>query len=154
MKARHTILTHVCNNHTKGIDSDTLGVDNLHLAYADDIAMVLRDLWHIGPSICKLFDLVGTISALFLNLNKCVCIPLWNFSECSVRTSLRRLIPAWSNFVIRGHGKYLGFQVGPSANTMEWDKIKSDVLKVARMIKDLHLPVFHSMLLFVHLLTL
>ena len=41
---------------------EVIGVDNLHVAYADDIAVVVGDLWQIGPSICKLFDLAGLVN--------------------------------------------------------------------------------------------
>ena len=125
-----------------------MGCNNLHLAYADDLAMVLHDLWASGPMISDLFVLIGQISALLLNLSKCVCIPLWHFSEGKVRAEIRSRIPLWSNFVIRSYGKYLGFQVGPGADNIEWDKIKFDILKVAQLIKDLKLPALHSMLLF------
>ena len=110
--------------------------------------MVLKDLWSMAPSICALFVLIGEISALHLNLGKCVCIPLWDFSESEVRDKLRRLIPLWSTFVVRGHGKYLGFQVGPTANNMEWDKLKFDILHIACIIKDLKLPPSRAMMLY------
>ena len=55
--------------------------------YADDLAVLLENIWVSAPHICRIFETVAQISQLVLNGKKCVVVPLWFFSECAVETT-------------------------------------------------------------------
>jgi len=124
------------------------GKDDLLLAYADDIALVIQNLSMRGPTFAQLFVVIGEISSLYLNLKKCVCIPLWTYTTETVRRFLHESIPQWKDFAIQDFGKYLGFLIGPGANNQEWNPICQEILKIAAMIRKLGLPKFHAISLF------
>ena len=77
---------------------------------------------------------IGKISNLVLNAKKCVCVPLWAFNDESVRQNLVVNIPRWSDFVISGYGKYLGFYLGPLAGDREWDNISRKMGEIVKLV--------------------
>lgn len=128
--------------------AQTIGPNDLIRGYADDIGMVLRNVWRDGPLISNMFQCIARISCLHLNGKKCIFIPLWQFSADGVSELLWSRIPAWSALLIKSYGKYLGFLIGPGAQNKEWDSIMPKVLETARFIKSLGLPKFHAFLLY------
>ena len=58
---------------------------------------------------------------LRLNASKCQCIPLCDASPEDMRERLRLGSPGWERMSVQGHGKYLGFVVGPEAGDQSWD---------------------------------
>ena len=128
--------------------------EDLLRVYADDTALILKNLFMNGFRFAEAFDLVGRISALKLNGKKCVCIPLWsNFDKDLIREFLSREIPFWKDFIIQGFGKYLGFQVGPEAGNREWTMIMRKMQEMGSLIKVLGLPILHRIILFNTLVT-
>lgn len=89
-------------------------------AYADDIAVVLENLWATAPAIADLFDTYGRISNLRLSGDKCVLVPLWPGNVSDIRTLLVNRVPAWKNFLVAFTGKYLGFWIGPESGEQAW----------------------------------
>ena len=57
-----------------------IGPHDMIRGYADDIGMVIRNIWVRGALISDAFACIARISALHLNGKKCVFIPLWSFS--------------------------------------------------------------------------
>jgi hypothetical protein len=83
-------------------------------AYADDTCIVVQDV-HTLPVISKCFTLLAKASCLTVNIDKTVFVPLYPATHAQARTDIR--MHAWANMEIHiGHGKYLGFQVGPKAS--------------------------------------
>ena len=92
-------------------------------AFADDIGIVVTNVWKTAPILQILFQQFQAISALSLNVSKTVLIPLWQFMTCkNMRTLLRETCPKWSQIAIRKAGKYLGFYVGPEAYNQIWQR--------------------------------
>jgi hypothetical protein len=92
-------------------------------AFADDIAVVVKNLWVSMPALQNLFSEFHAISGLALNVQKTVAIPLWKIcSHRNLRMLLRESCPAWANISIQDQGKYLGFMVGPGAKGESWKK--------------------------------
>ena len=56
--------------------------------FADDLAMVLNDLREALPALLPLFDKLGRVAHLHLNLPKCVFIPLWPLGHREVQDYL------------------------------------------------------------------
>jgi hypothetical protein len=128
--------------------AESIGPRDIIRGYADDIGIVIRDVWEFGPRVSSLFNCVALISQLHLNGKKCVFIPLWKADAEEVATQLKYRIPAWRVFLIRFFGKYLGFFIGPGANNKEWATIMANILEQARFIKSLGLPKLQAFLLY------
>jgi len=82
-------------------------------AYADDLAMVFKDLPGQGSAIMKTFEEYARVSGLHLNLAKTIAIPLWLQSVAYVRSLFASLHPAWNPILWDDHAPYLGFILGP-----------------------------------------
>ena len=91
-------------------------------AFADDIALVLRDVGNNLNTLSTIFQDLERIAGLSLNLKKCVLIPLWPSELSSVRTELARGFPFWANVQVEFSSTYLGVQIGPLADRGFWDK--------------------------------
>eukprot|EP00969_Alexandrium_andersonii_P253181 11189511-Alexandrium_andersonii.AAC.1 len=80
----------------------------------DDLAVVVSDVWRMGPQILLVLRRWASASGLRLNVSKCVLVPLWApCREDVLRRALRSDLLAAAAFRIDGHAKYLGFHVGP-----------------------------------------
>jgi hypothetical protein len=115
-------------------------------AFADDIAVVVSNIWTSASSLQVLFEEFEDISALSLNVKKTIMIPLWQITrQQTVSRLLRELCPAWRDLAIDLKGKYLGFWIGPDAMTERWKrplaKFEQRVLQWARMHLGLSLNV-------------
>ena len=82
-------------------------------AYADDIAVVLPDLFSDLAGLRALYEELAAASHLALNLPKCVCLPLWEAPLQEVSDRVAASCPAWAGMEFSRVGKYLGFFVGP-----------------------------------------
>lgn len=90
-------------------------------AFADDI--VIENFWIASPSLQRVFEEFEAISALELNIQKTVMIPLWPFGNATnVQRLIRELCPGWRSLEIAAQGKYLGFVIGPNAAANGWKK--------------------------------
>ena len=125
-----------------------LGINDLLLAYADDLALIIEHFFDHGVSLAEAFEFIGSICALRLNANKCVCIPLCNKDRWHLYYHYLSSIPSWCEFMIKDHGKYLGFYVGPGALSCEWDSIGKKMTEVANLVKNLGLPRMQAIILY------
>eukprot|EP00435_Cladocopium_sp_Y103_P073895 s11_g45.t1 len=91
-------------------------------AFADDIAAVCSDWCNSIPFLSVLFAEFEKISALSLNIAKTVFIPLWDVRDwTNVRKLVQEHCPAWKLISIAHFARYLGFLVGPAADSHQWD---------------------------------
>ena len=92
-------------------------------AYADDTAVVVQDLWRDAPLLPKIFEEFASLANLDLNIGKTVIVPLFPSPALdAVKAQLQAELPAWRQVQILYCGKYLGFQVGPSAGESCWNE--------------------------------
>ena len=92
-----------------------------HLSgYADDLAVILGNLWKSAPALALAFSRVADVSGLELNVSKCVLIPLWVRAGGPLR-HLEELVPAWRHFKISLSVKYLGAMIGPDSHQFRWE---------------------------------
>ena len=93
------------------------------LACADDIGAVLQQLKDLRVMF-KLFSMFRKVSGLKLHPDKCTLVLLGVRASPSVVSGVRGWlsvhIPAWASFNISNVGTYLGFCMGPDANTLQW----------------------------------
>ena len=108
-------------------------------AYADDIAMVLRNIWAQAPDIASLFCVLEKIAGLVLKNKKCVIIPLWLYEAESFRNELAKLVPTWANFAVSDSAKYLGIWMGPGARNRTWDEPMEKYMQRCRNLRGLAL---------------
>lgn len=87
--------------------------------YADDIAMVVQDLYKVAPALASAFHRVAGVTGLELNPRKCILVPLWVRARGRLRP-FESLVPCWRNFQVEGSAKYLGVHIGPDAQQCRW----------------------------------
>ena len=80
--------------------------------------------------VYNMFLKMGKISGFILQSKKCVVIPLVpeysNIYPC-YSLVIKRFFPAWSHFCISTHAEYLGFEIGPKAGAVQWEKVLNSV---------------------------
>lgn len=91
-------------------------------AFADDTAVVFRDLKGDLPKLFDIFGRLARASGLELNMRKCVLIPLGDRAPNAVKAYLERSGSPWFGVHVDTQGRYLGFQVGPGRRGDSWDK--------------------------------
>jgi hypothetical protein len=96
--------------------------DDLLRAYADDTALVAKDVWQSAAAFVPLFSEFASISGLALNLCKTVFVPLGDSSLASFREQLEHRFPGWGTANVRHYAEYLGFVLGPEGSGKTWCK--------------------------------
>ena len=91
-------------------------------AYADDIALVLRDWRESAPVLASLLAEYGTISGLELNMDKCVWVDLAETSPALARSAVQQELPQWGGMHFDDSAKYLGVYLGPGRAAKSWEK--------------------------------
>jgi hypothetical protein len=90
---------------------------------ADDIGAAFSSFKFLSL-VAPIFHLAQGAAGLTLKAAKCVIIPLsapTEVMEPIIRKWLKSCLPAWSQFVVRDWGKYLGVVVGPGGLERSWD---------------------------------
>ena len=125
--------------------ADTLRGDSVVRAFADDTAVVVENYITALPTLCRIFNEFHAISALSLNIDKTVLIPLWpRANEKNVRKLVRQHAPDWRDIAIQPHGKYLGFVIGPGAGNSSLRKPLQKYISRARAWASLHLGLYYN----------
>lgn len=91
-------------------------------AYADDTALVIRDLFRDLPTVRAIFDDFARVSGLRLNIPKTLIIPLGDWDPDQVAQALNQANDPWKEIQCAHHGTYLGFVVGPGKGNRSWEK--------------------------------
>ncbi len=97
-------------------------------AFADDIAVVLNNLFQQLLPLIVLFMRWKAASALQLNIVKCCLLPLWRYDHDYLRAWLHREVPEFAACAIDNSYKYLGIAVGPAAVDAQWPAVCAKVL--------------------------
>jgi hypothetical protein len=97
-------------------------------AYADDIAIVIANLFTQLPRILQAFRSWALASCLVLNSKKSAVLPLWCFDEALIRRWLRYVAPRFATCLIQPYAKYLGIVFGPGASDVQWATVEHKVL--------------------------
>jgi hypothetical protein len=117
--------------------------------YADNIALVLQNVWKEAEGVSLLFNNLAKMSGLHLKPKKCVLIPLW---PCMIGRAfsalLKEQVPTWADFQIDVKGKYLGVWLGPGAGTSSWDEPLRKYVTQAEYIASLKLGLAMTALLY------
>jgi hypothetical protein len=97
-------------------------------AFADDIAIVVANLFTMLPGILASFRRWALASSLCLNSTKSAIIPLWTYDSAMIWRWLRVVAPDFAACSICSSAKYLGIFVGPGADDLQWDSVQHKVL--------------------------
>ena len=100
-------------------------------AYADDLALVSKDIWTSAAVFGPIFAQFALLSGLGLNLRKTVFVPLGDETPEAFRREFERLCPGWAAAPVRLYADYLGFCLGPEAGERAWAKALGKVAKRA-----------------------
>jgi hypothetical protein len=100
-------------------------------AFADDIAIVVANLFTMLPGILAIFSRWALASSLCLNSAKSAIIPLWIFDGAMIGRWLRSVAPGFAACSIGSAAKYLGIWVGPAASSLQWAPVEHKVLSRA-----------------------
>ena len=89
-------------------------------AFADDIGTVVEDWPGSAAILQQVFSEFEDMSGLALNIEKTVCIPLWEGASEEVQNSVKDT--KWDGLCIATHAAYLGVEQGPGKGTHTWKK--------------------------------
>ena len=90
-------------------------------AFADDIVMIVTDVWKLAGGILHTFREFASLSGMNLHLGKTVVVPLW---VCGLHTICRRIrndLPQWAGVKVDHSAVYLGVGIGPGRQVNFWD---------------------------------
>jgi hypothetical protein len=88
--------------------------------YADDLALVLYELWALLPALNSALARIASAAGLHINWKKVQLIPLWRDPDLELmRRRLSATCPRWTPSKIGLSAKYLGIQVGPGVSDID-----------------------------------
>ena len=114
------------------------------VAYLDDIAMVLSNIFTQFPLLLMIFELFKRANGCSLNFKKCIIIPLWTADLAAAAAKIRALLPQSANFRIDLAGELLGVWIGPGAEGRGFDDIHDKVIMRTGMVKQFQLGMWGS----------
>eukprot|EP00969_Alexandrium_andersonii_P092975 4104546-Alexandrium_andersonii.AAC.1 len=82
--------------------------------------MALSNLMQSLPLIRVVLDAWSEASGLFLNMSKCVFVPLGRLTVDDARRWIATSCPGAQEFKVEGYAKYLGLMFGPGADAVYW----------------------------------
>ena len=113
-------------------------------AYADDLAVVSRDLQASLGIFGKVFAEYARVSGLVLNLRKTVLIPLCDRLPAELSMLLECACPGWNAAHIRHWAEYLGFVLGPEAGDKSWQRALDKFENRSKLWSTLGLGLHHT----------
>jgi len=111
----YALVAEVLLDILQSIDSDLL-----LRAYADDTAIVVRNLYETGPKLAEAFHDFEQVSGLKLNLRKSIIVALSNDDNTDITRRKNLAIPRWADMPVQTFCKYLGFYLGPGKKDKSW----------------------------------
>ena len=90
--------------------------------YADDIYVLLHNVWNEIEMLFALLRTVAEATNLQVNIKKTIIVPLWDCVIDAMKRTLNRRFPHFQDFKVQSYAKYLGSMVGPGAEDHSWDK--------------------------------
>ena len=113
-------------------------------AFADDIGGVFQDWEADSPILESIFTDFAKMSGLELNVNKTVCIPLWDAPIEVIRGEIKNRDSIWKEVSVESQGTYLGFSVGPGSPGVSWEKPIHKFSKRCKLWGNLGLGTYFS----------
>ena len=113
-------------------------------AYADDTALVHKNIWSVVGKLQDIFYEYERISGLALNIRKTVLVPLTFFDPARARALLVEHAPLWGALDIDSKAKYLRLVIGPGRGTASWTAPSQKFLDRATLWGKLGLGLLHS----------
>jgi hypothetical protein len=124
--------------------------NNVIRAFADDIALLSRNIVEESEVIKNIFMGFAEVSGLELNLGKTVVMPLWELKGEAAMNELGKAVKAndikedflvkigkvngfWDNMQFGRTGKYLGFVMGPDKQELSWEKAALKFMERAKV---------------------
>ena len=112
-------------------------------AYADETAVLVQNIWIDIPKLARIFNDFGNAANLRLNLSKTVVIPLFPQPDlASVKTTITQSVPDWSTAQYSYNARYLGFSLGPDADSKTWKDPIAKYLQRAQAWSDRQLGLY------------
>ncbi len=93
--------------------------DVLVRAYADDTAVVTKNIFADKQKLLKLYKQFGDLSGLKLNLPKTVVLPLTDTLP-AWKKKFRKNNHHWQKVEVALSSKYLGYEIGPGSPAVIW----------------------------------
>lgn len=100
----------------------------LLFAFADDMAIFLKELMVSLPQLRAGFLLLERAASLKLNLKKCALLPLFAQDMKITARQVSAIVPGWKPVKIVGAYLYLGVWLGSLAHLFEW-KVQFEAIK-------------------------
>ena len=88
--------------------------------YADDLGLFIQNLQDNAPLVAHAFEHIASMSGLTLKIPKCVILVMSEIELHVMQQWLARCLPAWKRMAVAKKGKYLGFTIGPCAESASW----------------------------------
>ena len=92
-------------------------------ACADDVGVCMRNIFYLSALYLCYTD-IAAVSNLTLKPKKCIIVPLAEVVNdivvSNIKSWLCTHIPPWKDFIIQSYGKYLGYIIGPAADSQQW----------------------------------
>ncbi len=89
-------------------------------AFADDVGLVTRKLHQCLAIIGALAEILHSATAMRLNPQKSVIVPLGRQTAITIQRYVNECIPSIGGIGVATHGMYLGFAFGPDAEDARW----------------------------------
>lgn len=104
----------------------------LNLAYADDLALVLRELRAGLSRLLPIFRRWSVVSGLCLRADKGIIVPLCERGHARVQSDTDAVGDVVADMAIKGCAKFLGVVMGPEAPLSQWDSVLPRILPRAK----------------------
>jgi endonuclease/exonuclease/phosphatase family metal-dependent hydrolase len=89
-------------------------------AYADDLAIALRDARHNLARLFSIIDEAEACTGLRINVAKSSLVPLWTTDIAAATSEVRAMTPRFAELEVASFFKHLGVLVGPGAAPTRW----------------------------------
>jgi hypothetical protein len=105
---------------------------NSQVAFADDLCMLMQDLWRGLLSVYSFCLLLRLATGMELNIRKTCIVPLWPRADLAAAPRrLTSMIPTWAAIECDTAYKYLGVYISPAAHKRRWDVVARLLVAVA-----------------------
>ena len=116
-----------------------------YLAYADDFATIVRDIWKNILALLNIIQQFDRIANLRISWKKTVVIPLYVTTIQNIRSRLIAMFPLIAAATFAFSGKYLGVHFGPGAECREWHETAVKIRRNALTLKLLAYGITSTM---------
>ena len=113
-------------------------------AYADDIALVLKNGIENLKRLEHMFQEYYLLSGLCIHHGKTVLVPLAPNCLDRIKTLVALEAPTWTDMKVKYHADYLGFVLGPDRATKCWEKACNKYIERARIWGSIGGGFFHT----------